>query len=707
MKKAFILMACSVLAAGCADNSIPRAQLPELDLSNPLLAAWETPHATPPFDTIRLEHYEPAFDAAIACSRAEVEAIVKNPRKPTFVNTVVALERQGALLDRISGLFFNLLEADASDEMQEIAQRVQPKLTALSNDISLNPELFARVKAVYEHPGRLDQEDRMLLEKTYKRFARQGAALSDADKELYRQYTTELSSLTLQFGQNALAATNAFTLRITDPAKVAELPDFVREAMAAEAKSRGEKGWTVTLQRPSYLPFMTYSTDRALKEKLWRASSSCALGGEFDNTEIVKRIVNTRLKIANLLGYKCYADYVLEERMAGSTEAVQDFLAELLDATKTYADADYRRIADYAAGQGLRGTLMPWDWAYYSEKYKHEKYALNDELVKPYFELERVKKGVFLLANRLYGLNFTPNDKISVYHPDVTAYDVTDADGRFMAVLYLDFFPRASKRSGAWMTEFRGTKTVDGVETRPLVSLVMNFTKPTETTPSLLTFDEMETFLHEFGHALHGMLGEGKYESLTGTNVYRDFVELPSQIMENWATEKEFLDLWAEHYQTGEKIPSEIVERIVAAQNYLAAYLNVRQLSFGMTDMAWHTLTEPFEGDVEQFEVASMAPTQVMPVVAGTAMAPSFGHIFSGGYAAGYYGYKWAEVLDADAFSLFKEKGIFNSEVASSFRENILSKGGTEPPMELYVRFRGHKPETRALIERMQLDKQE
>ena len=707
MKKAFILMACSVLAAGCADNSIPRAQLPELDLSNPLLAAWETPHATPPFDAIRLEHYEPAFDAAIACSRAEVEAIVKNPRKPTFVNTVVALERQGALLDRISGLFFNLLEADASDEMQEIAQRVQPKLTALSNDISLNPELFARVKAVYEHPGRLDQEDRMLLEKTYKRFARQGTALSDADKELYRQYTTELSSLTLQFGQNALAATNAFTLRITDPAKVAELPDCVREAMAAEAKSRGEKGWTVTLQRPSYLPFMTYSTDRALKEKLWRASSSCALGGEFDNTEIVKRIVNTRLKIANLLGYKCYADYVLEERMAGSTEAVQDFLAELLDATKTYADADYRRIADYAAGQGLRGTLMPWDWAYYSEKYKHEKYALNDELVKPYFELERVKKGVFLLANRLYGLNFTPNDKISVYHPDVTAYDVTDADGRFMAVLYLDFFPRASKRSGAWMTEFRGTKTVDGVETRPLVSLVMNFTKPTETNPSLLTFDEMETFLHEFGHALHGMLGEGKYESLTGTNVYRDFVELPSQIMENWATEKEFLDLWAEHYQTGEKIPSEIVERIVAAQNYLAAYLNVRQLSFGMTDMAWHTLTEPFEGDVEQFEVASMAPTQVMPVVAGTAMAPSFGHIFSGGYAAGYYGYKWAEVLDADAFSLFKEKGIFNSEVASSFRENILSKGGTEPPMELYVRFRGHKPETRALIERMQLDKQE
>ena len=698
-------MAISAMAAGCADNSIPKAQLPELDMSNPLLAAWDTPHETPPFSEIKLENYEPAFDAAIACSRAEVEAIVKNPKKPTFGNTIVALERQGELLNRISGLFFNLLEADSSDEMQEIAQRVQPKLTELSNDISLNPELFARVKYVYEHPGRLKKEDKKLLEDTYKGFARSGAALSDADKELYRQYSSELSALTLQFGQNALAATNAFTLNITDPKVVAELPAFVKEGMAAEAKARGEKGWTVTLQYPSYLPFMTYSSNRALKEKLWRASGSKALGGQFDNTEIVKKIVNTRLKIANLLGYKCYADYVLENRMAENTKTVNDFLAELLGETKAYADADYRMVADYAASLGFKGELMPWDWAYYTEKYKDEKYALNDELVKPYLKLENVKKGVFMLANKLYGLNFTPNEKIAVYHPDVTAYDVTDADGRFMAVLYLDFFPRASKRSGAWMTEFRGTKIEDGVETRPLVSLVMNFTKPTETTPSLLTFDEMETFLHEFGHALHGMLGEGRYESLTGTSVYRDFVELPSQIMENWATEKEFLDLWAVHYETGEPIPAEIVDRIVAAQNYLAAYANVRQLSFGMTDMAWHTLTEPFEGDVEQFEVASMAPTQVMPVIAGTAMAPSFGHIFSGGYAAGYYGYKWAEVLEADAFSLFKEKGIFSREVASSFRDNILSKGGTEHPMKLYEKFRGHKPETKALIEKMGLGK--
>ena len=693
------------MAAGCADNSIPKAQLPELDMSNPLLAAWNTPHETPPFSEIKLSDYEPAFDAAIACSRAEVEAIVNNPKKPTFGNTIVALERQGELLNRISGVFFNLLEADTSDEMQEIAQRVQPKLTELSNDLSLNPELFARVKYVYEHPGRLKKEDKKLLEDTYQGFARSGAALSDADKELYRKYSSELSALTLQFGQNALAATNAFTLNITDPKVVAELPAFVKEGMAADAKVRGEKGWTVTLQYPSYVPFLTYSSNRDLKEKLWRASNSRALGGEFDNCENVKKIANTRLKIANLLGYKCYADYVLEQRMAENTLTVNAFLEELLTETKSYADADYRTVSDYAASLGFKGQLMPWDWAYYTEKYKNEKYALNTELVKPYLKLENVKKGVFMLANKLYGLNFTPNDKIAVYHPDVTAYDVTDENGRFMAVLYLDFFPRESKRSGAWMTEFRGAKIEDGVETRPLVSLVMNFTKPTETTPSLLTFDEMETFLHEFGHALHGMLGEGKYESQTGTSVYRDFVELPSQLMENWATEKEFLDLWAVHYQTGEPIPADLVDRIVAAQNYLAAYGNVRQLSFGMTDMAWHTLTEPFEGDVEQFEAASMAPTQVLPVVPGTAMAPAFGHIFSGGYAAGYYGYKWAEVLEADAFSLFKEKGIFNREVSSSFRENVLSKGGTEHPMELYVRFRGHKPETKALIEKMGLGK--
>ncbi|MEG0788984.1 MAG: M3 family metallopeptidase [Alistipes sp.] len=707
MKKVLIIMSLTALTAvGCVDNTMPVAQLPEIDTSNPLLAEWNTPHQTPPFSSIKLADYEPAFETAIAVSRAELDAIVKNPAKPTFNNTILALELQGQLLSRITGVFYNLLEADTSDEMQQIALNMQSKLTELGNDISLNPELFARVNAVYEHPGWfLSKEDKKLLENTYKSFTRNGAALSDADKTLYRQYTAQLSDLTLKFGQNSLSATNAFTLNITDPKQVEELPAFVKEGLAAEAKARGQQGWTVTLQAPSYVPFMTYSTNRELKEQLWKASNSRALGGEFDNTDNVKNIANVRLKIANLLGYKSYADYVLEEHMAENAATVNAFLAELLSATKEYADKDYQTVNDFAATQGFEGKLMPWDWSYYNEKYKDEKYALNDELVKPYLKLENVKNGVFLLANKLYGLTFTPNTKIEVYHPDVTAYDVTDANGKFMAVLYLDFFPRASKRAGAWMTEFRGTKIVDKVETRPLVSLVMNFTKPTETTPSLLTFDEFETFLHEFGHSLHGMLGEGKYESITGTNVYRDFVELPSQIMENWATQKEFLDLWAVHYQTGEPIPAELVDKIVAAQNYLAAYLNVRQLSFGITDMAWHSITEPYEGDVMAFENQSMAPTQIMPIVEGTAMAPAFTHIFSGGYAAGYYGYKWAEVLEADAFSLFKEKGIFNKEVADAFRENVLSKGGTDHPMNLYVKFRGHKPETKALIEKMGLTK--
>ncbi|MBO5351255.1 MAG: M3 family metallopeptidase [Alistipes sp.] len=694
------------MAVSCGDQSIPQANYPELDLQNPLLAEWDTPHQTPPFSKIELEHFEPAIDAAIACARAEIEAIVTNPAKPTFGNTIVALERNGELLGRVSGVFYNLMGTEATPEMQEVAQRIQPKLTELGNDISLNPALFERVKAVYEKSKiGLSKIDKKLLEDTYKGFARSGAALSEEDKELYRQYSNELSALTLQFGQNALKATNAYTLNITDPKQVEELPDFVKESLAAEAKARGEKGWTVTLQAPSYVPFLTYSSNRALKEQLWKASNSRALGGEFDNSEVIKGIVNTRLKIANLLGYETYADYVLEERMAENKATVNGFLEELLTATKEYADQDYKTISEYAASKGFEGELMPWDWAYYNEQYKDEKYALSDEVVKPYFKLENVKKGVFMLANKLYGLNFTETKEIEGYHEETTVYEVTDKNGRHMAVLYLDFHPRATKRAGAWMTDFRGSKIVDGVETRPLVSLVMNFSKPTETKPALLTFDEVETFLHEFGHGLHGILAEGEYGSMTGTAVYRDFVELPSQIMENWATEKEFLDLWAEHYETGEKMPAEIIDRIVAAQNYLAAYANVRQLSFGMSDMAWHTLTEPFEGDVEQFEQQAMAPTQVLPVVAGTAMAPAFTHIFSGGYAAGYYGYKWAEVLEADAFSMFKEQGIFNEEVATSFRENILSKGGTEHPMDLYVKFRGHKPATQALIDKMQLGK--
>ena len=703
MKKLLLMMTFSALLAGCGGEQMPVVVLPEIDTANPLLAEWDTPHATPPFDKIKISDYEPAIETAIAVSRAEVDAIVNNPAKPTFQNTVVALERQGALLNRILGLFYNLREADTSDEMDAIALRIQPKLTELSNDVSLNPQLFERVKAVYEGCRLfLSDEDEKLLEDCYKGFARSGAALSDEDKELYRKYTAELSEATLMFGQNALSATNAFAINITDESKVAELPAFVKEAMAADAAARGEKGWTVTLKAPSYIPFMTYSSQREEKEQLYRAYNSRALGGEFDNTAIIAKIVDLRLKIANLLGYETYADYVLEERMAESAANVNDFLAELREATLEYGHKDYAMINDYAHSQGFEGDVMPWDWAYYTEKYKAEKYAINDEQVKPYLKLDNVIRGVFMVAEKLYGLQFVPNKDIAVYHPEVTAYEVMDKSGEFLAVLYLDFFPRESKRSGAWMTEFRGTKVVEGVETRPLVSLVMNFTKPTETTPSLLTFDEFNTFLHEFGHALHGMLAKGEYESLNGTNVYRDFVELPSQIMENWATEKEYLDMWAVHYLTGEPIPAELVEKIVAAKNYLAAYSNLRQLSFGLSDMAWHTLKEPFAGEIEPFEREAMASVQITPTVEGTAMAPAFTHIFSGGYAAGYYGYKWAEVLAADAFSMFKQNGIFDEKTAAAFRK-LLESGGKRHPMELYVEFRGHKPETQALVEAMGL----
>ncbi|MBQ5726368.1 MAG: M3 family metallopeptidase [Alistipes sp.] len=702
MKKLLFIMSFSALVASCG-NDMPVVELPEIDTTNPLLAEWDTPYATPPFDKIKITDYEPAIETAIAVSRAEVDAIINNPAKPSFANTIEALERQGELLGRILGVFFNLREADTSDEMDAIALRIQPKLTELSNDVSLNPQLFERVKAVYEGSQLfLSKDEKKLLEDTYKSFSRSGAALNDEDKALYRQYTAELSEATLLFAQNSLSATNAFSINITNEKQVAELPSFVKEGLAAEAKARGEQGWTVTLQAPSYVPFVTYSSQRDLKEKLYRAYNTRAYGGEFDNVELVKRIATLRMNIAKLLGYNTYADYVLEEAMAQSSATVTSFLAELRDKTIEYGHKDYAMINEYAKTIGHQGDVMPWDWAYYSEKYKNEKYAINDEQVKPYLKLDNVINGVFMVAEKLYGLQFVANNEISVYHPDVTAYEVKDADGEFLSVLYLDFFPRASKRSGAWMTEFRGAKIVNGVETRPLVSLVMNFTKPTETTPSLLTFDELSTFLHEFGHALHGMLAQGKYESLNGTNVYRDFVELPSQIMENWATEKEYLDMWAVHYQTGEAIPAELVEKIVAAKNYLAAYSNLRQLSFGMSDMAWHTLTEPFEGDVEAFEREAMSSVQITPVVEGTALSTSFNHIFAGGYAAGYYGYKWAEVLAADAFSLFAEKGIFDAATASSFR-HLLEQGGKRHPMDIYVEFRGHEPQVDALIKSMNL----
>ena len=701
MKKLFFIMSASALLGACAGNDMPVAQLPEIDTTNPLLAEWETPHATPPFDKISISDYEPAFETAIAVSRAEIDAIVNNPAKPTFKNTILALEKQGELLDRISSVFFNMLQCNTSDELQAIAMKVQPKLTELGNDVSLNPELFKRIKEVNENPGLfLTKEDKKLLENTYKSFVRSGANLADAEKELYRQYSSELSQLTLQFGQNSLAANNAFSLNIKQASKVAELPDFVKEGLAMEAKARGQKGWTVTLKAPSYVPFVTYSSQRDLKEKLYKARSTCAIGGKFDNTENIRKITALRLKIANLLGYECYADYVLDNRMAEKTETVNNFLAELLAQTKEYADKDYQTINEYAHSLGFKGDIQPWDWSYYSEKYKNEKYAVSDEAIKPYLELENVKQAVFMLANKLYGLEFKPAEGVAKYHEDVAVYEVSEENGKHLAILYLDFFPRDSKRAGAWMTEFRGAEG----DIRPLVSLVMNFTKPTETTPSLITFDEFTTFLHEFGHACHGMLAKGKHGSLNGTNVFRDFVELPSQILENWAYEKEYLDLWAKHYQTGETMPAELIEKIIAAKNYMAAYANVRQLSFGMTDMAWHTLKAPYEGCIIEFEKQAMAPSQILPVVEGTAMSPTFGHLFSGGYAAGYYGYKWAEVLAADGYSLFTENGIFDKATAKKFR-TLLESGGKKHPMDLYVEFRGHKPQTKALIDQMGLGK--
>lgn len=673
---------------------------------NPLLQPAATPYDLPPFDRIELQHYEPAFEQALAVARDEIKTITENPAAPTFENTIAALERSGRLMDDILTIFFALHNAETSDEMDVIAERIQVKAVEYSNDIYLDPVLFERVRTVYDNRASLclDTEDAKLLEETYKSFVRGGADLDEDAKKRYREITGELSSLSLRFEQNVLAATNDFTLDIPagDADKISDIPDFVVESMAAEARSRGHDGWSVTLHAASYIPFMTYSSDRSMRETLWRAYNTRGIGAH-ENRDIIIRMTSLRLELAELFGYPDYASYMLEERMAGSVDTVGKFMDELLTATKSRADEEVATLTAYAAEQGLcDGALMPWDWSYVSEKYKSARYALSDEETKPYLELDNVRRGIFMLAEKLYGIRFTHNPDIPVYHPDVTAYEVHEADGRFTGVIYMDFFPRATKRGGAWMTNYRSMYTTsDGCEIRPAVTLCGNFTKPTPTSPSLLTFREFETFLHEFGHCLHGLFAEGKYASLTGTSVYRDFVELPSQIMENWATEKEFLDMFAVHYVTGEKMPQKLIDKIVAAKNYLAAYANVRQLSFGMTDMAWHTVKAPVTCSVEEFEHMAMLPTQVLPHIEGTAMSPSFTHIFGGGYAAGYYGYKWAEVLEADAFSLFEEKGIFSREVAGSFRRNILSRGGSEHPMTLYKRFRGHEPATKALIDKI------
>ena len=678
------------------------------NMENPLLTESAAPFGAPQFDKIADEHYLPAFEAGIAEAKAEIDAIIANQDEPTFENTIEAMEYAGQTLDRVAGIFFNLMEANTNDKMQEIAEQISPMLTEYSMYVSLNPVLFEKVKAVYEKRNELGlaQDQMKLLEDNYKSFVRGGANLSDEDKAVYSKWSEELSLITLQFSKNVLAATNAYTLHVTDSADLAGLPDFVRSMAAETAAEKGLEGWAFTLQAPSYGPFLKYSENRELRKDIWTAYNTRAIGGEFDNTEIVKKIVDLRIKIANILGYETYADYALEERMAKSKTTVNEFIENLLEPSLPFAKKDVADVFAYAKKNGFEGDrLESWDFSYWSEKYQQAEYSLSAEELKPYFQLESCIDAVFGLATTLYGISFTELDNVPVYHEDVKVYEVKDADGSHLALFYADFFPRASKRGGAWMTEFRGQSIENGVEKRPFISIVCNFTKPTADAPALITHDELTTFLHEFGHALHGIFAQGRYGSLTGTNVSRDFVELPSQIMENWAYEPEYLNSFAKHYQTGEPIPAELIEKIVAAKNYLAGYAQVRQLHFGYLDMAWHTLKEvPATGTVE-FEHNTLAPYSVMPSVEGAAFSTSFSHIFSGGYSAGYYSYKWAEVLEADAFSLFKEKGIFNTEVSSSFRENILSKGGTEDESVIYRNFRGHDPEPQALMEKLGLVK--
>ena len=682
---------------------------------NPLLTESQLPYGAPQFDKIRAEHYLPAFRQAISEAKADVDAIVNNPDAPDFPNTIEALEFAGRTLNRVSGIFYNILEADTNDELQRIAEEVSPLMTEYEMYVSLNDKLFERVKSVYAGKDSLglEPDQRRLLENTYRSFARNGANLSEEDKAVYSKYVEELSLLSLQFGKNVLASTNAYKLHLTDSSDLAGLPDYVRELGAMTAGERGLEGWVFTLDYPSYLPFMQNSERPDLRREMFLAYNSKALGGENDNTETVRKIADLRIKIANILGYETWADYVLEENMAKDKATVVKFLDNLMTPSLPYARKDVEAVFDYAKANGFAemaraagmdpDQFMPWDFSYWSEKYKQAEYALSDEQLKPYFRLEDCIDAVFSLAGRLYGISFEERKDIPVYHKDVKVYDVKDADGSHLALFYADFFPRASKRGGAWMTEFRGQSIRNGVEERPLVSIVTNFSKPTETAPSLLTHDELCTFLHEFGHSLHGMFAEGRYTSLCGTNVSRDFVELPSQIMENWAFEPEYLNSFARDYRSGEVIPAELVERIVRAKNYLAGYYQVRQLDFGTLDMAWHTLTALPEEDAAEFEKKVLAPSAVMPKVPGTAISTAFNHIFSGGYSAGYYSYKWAEVLEADAFSLFKEKGIFDRETASSFRANVLSKGDTEDPAVLYRRFRGRDPEPSALMEKLGL----
>ena len=690
------------------DKDYPNANIAyfmnNIQSQNPFFETYSTPHGTTPFDKIKTGDYMPAIHEGIRRQNAEIDVIVHNPEVPTFSNTVLPYEKSGELLHNVNTVFGNLLSAETNDELQELAKEIMPMMSEHENNISLNEDLFARIKTVYDRRGKeeLNPEQTKLLEDIYNGFVRNGANLQGEAKEKYRTLCKELSLLTLQFGENNLKETNDYRLVLTEESQLSGLPESAVEAAAEVAGEEGAEGWVFTLQAPSYGPFMMYADNRDLRRELYMAyNTKCTHDNACNNLEIVKRIVNVHMEIAQLLGYANFAEYNLQERMAQNSDAVYKLLNQLLEAYTPAARQEYTEVQSLARSlQGEDFVLMPWDWTYYSHKLKDRKFNIDDEMLRPYFELGKVKEGVFGLATRLYGITFKKNPDIPDYHKDVDAYEVFDKDGKFLAVFYTDFHPRAGKRSGAWMTSYKGQWTDEktGENSRPHISIVMNFTKPTQDKPALLTFGEVETFLHEFGHSLHGIFANSTYESLSGTNVYWDFVELPSQFMENFAIEKEFLHTFARHYQTGELIPDELVQRIVDSSNFNVAYACLRQVSFGLLDMAWYTRSTPFEGDVKAYEKKAWEKAQILPSVEEACMSTQFSHIFAGGYSAGYYSYKWAEVLDADAFSLFKEKGIFNPETAASFRENILSKGGTEHPMTLYRRFRGQEPSIDALL---------
>ncbi len=675
---------------------------------NPFMEPYDTPHETVPFQKIKFEDYEEAFMEGIRRDDEAIDKIVNNPDEPTFNNTIAVEDRSMGphyydLLDRVSNVFSCMMSADTNDDMEALAQKLSPILTQHDNDVIFNEKLFARVKHVHDHHGDLTPEEQMLLEKEYDAFVRSGALLDDEGKAQLRKLTEEAGMLTLQFSQNLLKETKAYTLHVTVEADMEGLPDTAREAAALAAKEKTLDGWVFTLDYPSYSPFMSYAKNRELRRQLYMARNTmCIHDNTENNLKICQRLVNLRREMAQLLGFDTYADYVLKNRMAGSVGRVDKLLNDLIDAYREPALKEVDALEQMARKlEGDDFKLEPWDFSYYAHKLQVERYNLDAEMLRPYFRLDRVIEGVFGLATRLYGITFKENADIPVYHPDVKAYEVLDEDGSYLAVLYADFYPRDGKHGGAWMTEFKGQYiNRDGENSRPHVSVVMNFTKPTDTKPALLTLGEVETFLHEFGHALHGIFANTRFASLSGTNVWWDFVEMPSQFMENYAVERDFLRTFAFHYETGEPIPDELIQRIVDSRNFNAAYSCMRQVSFGLLDMAYYTQKDEFTADIIPFEKAAWARAMVTGQRNDTCMTVQFSHIMAGGYAAGYYSYKWAEVLDADAFSMFKKNGIFNRNIARSLRDNVLSKGGTENPMTLYKRFRGQEPTIDALLER-------